>query len=400
MGRGRLILILVLLVVVIAAVFLVVLPALNPPAPAVTTDASGTQVTVVARNNDDDSTAVPTATPFEKIQVVIAQQDLPRGIRIPPNAIGYAEIPLALAPFNVITDVEAVVGQIARTDIFREQPILSNLLVEDLTGIGRVGSDAAAILPSNLVAVAIPMDRLSSVAYAVQDGDYVDLILSMLFVDLDESFQSQLPNDITFVGINEENELTLTDAQEGRAETLPYAPVVIGPFESQRPRLVTQRTIQGAFVVHVGNFPPDGRFIGLPPTPTPIPTAAADAAAEAEADAADSDTTPPPATPTLARPDVVTLGVSPQEAVVLVWAVEARLPVTMALRSATDTSRVPTSSVTLDYMLNEYNISIPARRPYGIEPSLHSVRQIVAEGTVLTQEETPTPTGNTANTGN
>jgi len=41
-----------------------------------------------------------------------------------------------------------------------------------------------------LFAVSIPIDRITDIAYAVQDGDRVDIIMSMLFVDVDEIFQS------------------------------------------------------------------------------------------------------------------------------------------------------------------------------------------------------------------
>lgn len=382
MGRARLLIVLIILIVLVAVVVAFLLPQLTAPAPGPAPAAS----TEVAQTNLQE-TPLPTATPLELVEIVIALQDLPRGFRIPPNAVTLGPFPKDLVPFNAITSLEDVVGKIARTDIYREQPILSNLVVEDLRDIARVGSDAAAILPSNLVAVSIPMDRLTSVAYAVQDGDRVDIILSMLFVDVDEVFQSIVPNDITLFNLNDEGSYDFIPAVPGRAETSALGPVIVSPAEDQRPRLITQRTVQDAFVVHVGNFPPDGRFIGVPPTPTPVPR-------EQEEVAEDTGTgegTPVP-TPTPARPDIITLGVSPQDAVFLVWAVEAKLPLTMALRSATDTSRVPTTPVTLDYVMNEFNITLPVKRPFAIEPATRSIRQLVAgEEIALEDAETTGP---------
>ncbi len=375
MGRTRLLIVLIILIVLIAVVVAVLLPQLTQPAPqAVVT--GPTQVV-----QGPEATALPTATPLELVEIVIAVQDLPRGFRIPPNAITLAPYPKDLVPFNAITNLEDVIGMIARTDIYREQPILSNLVVEDLTDIARVGSDAAAILPSNLVAVAIPMDRLTSVAYAVQDGDRVDVIMSMLFVDVDEIFQSIVPNENTLFTITEEGDINFLEAVPGRPETSALGPMIVSPSEQQRPRLVTQRTIQEAFVVHVGNFPTDGRFIGIPPTPTPVPV-------EGETD--DSGTPLPP-TPTPPRPDIITLGVPPQDAVVLAWAVEARIPITLALRSATDTSRVPTTPVTLDYLMNEFNITVPVKRPYAIEPAIRSIRQLIAGEQIALEDAEAAP---------
>lgn len=365
MGRLRIFLIAAILIVIVALVIVVVLPALNPaPAPVVEDPNTGEQVVV----QQPDATPLPTATPIIFVDLVVAVQELPRGIVIPPNAVALRPWPQDAAPLNGITSLEDVIGMRARTDIFREQPILSNMVVEDLTGAAHVGSDAAAVLPEGLRAVSIPVDRLTSIAYAPQDGDRVDLIVSMLFVDVDEAFQSIVPNQLTLFQVAEDGTITFQEGIEGRLDSTSLGPVVVSPSERQRPRLVTQMTIQDALIIHMGNFPPDGRFIGVPPTPTPVPVEGEEGGAG----------TPPPPTPTPPRPDIVTLGVTPQEAVVLTWLIEARVPVTLALRSASDTARVGTSEVTLDYLMAQYGISLPGKRPFAIEPAITSIRQLLA----------------------
>ncbi|MDK3161738.1 hypothetical protein FBR02_01245 [Anaerolineae bacterium CFX9] len=364
MNRTRLILLLLILVAAIAVVVVVVLPQLNPPPPPPAAEVNETPVQVVQVN----ATPLPTATPLVFQDIVIAVQELSRGQVIPPNAVALRPWPEQSAPFNAVRNLEDVVGKIARTDIFREEPILSNMVVDSFTSLARVGSDAAAILPNGLVAVSVPIDRITSVAYAVQDGDRVDVIISLLFVDVDEAFQSINPNNLTLFRITEDG-IEFLDGISGRPDSTTLGPVIISPSERQRPRLVAQRTIQDALVVHVGNFPPDGRFIGVPPTPTPRP-------ADDEQDTGQG--TPVPPTPTPARPDIITLGVTPQDAVVLTWYIEARVPITLALRSAQDTSRVPTDEVTLDYIMTTFGIELPGRRPYTIEPAIRSIRQLIA----------------------
>jgi hypothetical protein len=246
------------------------------------------------------------------------------------------------------------------------------MVVEDLTSLARVGSDAAALLPPGLVGIAVPVDRFTSVAYAIQDGDRVDIMLSMLFVDVDEEFQTILPNQVTLVSQDPESgQLTLSTGIQGRIDPVGFGNAVIGPTERQRPRLVSQRVVQDALIIHVGEFPPDGRIVGAPPTPTPVP----------EGQQADGGATPVP-TPTEARPDIVTLGVTPQDAAVLTYAIEARLPINFVLRSARDTSRVATDPVTLDYIMTEFNIQLPGRRPYSIEPAITSIRQLLIGNTI------------------
>jgi pilus assembly protein CpaB len=312
---------------------------------------------------------------------VIALQNLPRGYRFPTkseelaNVVGYFPYPEQAVPFNALRKdqggLEKVLGQVARTDIYREQPLLSTLLVPDLTKLANVGSDAAAVLPSDRVAVSIPVDRVTSVAYGIRDGDRVDIIISMLFVDVDQIFQSIVPNNITLFNIQPDGSIQFATGVAGRPDVTSLGSAIIGPSERQRPRLVTQRTIQDALVVRVGNFPLVGSYIGVAPTPTPVPQTT-------ESEGGGTNTTPPPPPTPVPPPDIVTLGVSPQNAVVLVWAIEAKLPLTLALRSATDTSRVNTTPVTLDYILSQFNITVPGKRDYTIEPAIRSIRQLLA----------------------
>jgi pilus assembly protein CpaB len=226
------------------------------------------------------------------------------------------------------------------------------------------------------------MDRLTSVAYALQPGDRVDIIVSFLFVDIDEQFQSILPNTINLISIAEDpdtGDLVLsTDGVDvgGRFETISISginwPVVQRPREEPRPRLLTQRTIQDALVIRVGNFPLDGRLFGDVATPTiEVP----EEQTTTRQQAANEAPTPLPTAQPL--PDIVTLAVTPQDAVIITWLIEARIPITFALRSASDTSRVPTDPVTLDYIMSEYGIAVPEKREFSIQPAIRSIRQLI-----------------------
>ncbi len=387
--RGRL-LILVGLIILLVVIAVVVISGglLNSPAPVDTTqvaDVNGLQAT--------NEPALPTPTPTPLVKIVQALQNLNRGYIFPSTieellqqgVADYTLWPLDAQPFGAITEenggLEFLLGKVARTDIFREQPILTNLLVENLTEIAKIGSDAAAVLPPDRVAVSFPIDRITSVAYAVADGDHVDIIISMLFVDVDLAFQTLVPNTITLFSKDGEK-LELLNTLSGRPDQTAFGPAIIGPSEQQRPRLVTQRTIQDAIVIHVGDFPADGHFIGQQPTPTPVPQ---DTSGEGDGGGGTSGTPTPPPT-AIPRPDIITLAVSPQYAVVLAWAIEAKLPVTLALRSATDTSRVSTLPVTLDYMMSEFNIDVPARRDFTTEPAIRSIRQLLAGNTISLQQ--------------
>jgi pilus assembly protein CpaB len=370
--RLRLVIVIAIVIIIIGVVVAVVLPSLNGGG---TSGSGGTSSSTGGGNvsTGPTDTPAPTITPMPMVELVIAVQQIPRGFTIPPNAVTTRPWPEVSAPASAIFNLESVIGKKARTDIFREQPILTNMLVDDLANLANVGSDAAAVLPNNRVAVAIPMDRITSVAYAIQPGDRVDVMVTLLFVDVDPVFQTIEPNNITLydpvTGERSEGiQGYIEDRSFGAGVT---QTVIVGPSETQRPRMVTQRTVQDALVVWVGDFPINGRLFFTVPSPTPVPTVDESASASgAKGNATEKPTPIPP------RPDIITLAVSPQDAVVLTWMMEARLPITFALRSATSTSQVPTDPVNLQYITETFRIDIPGRLDYSIQPAPDSIRQL------------------------
>jgi len=362
---NRRILLIVLLVAVIAVAAVVVLPGLLAPAPTPVSVDGGTTGAPTA------GPALPTATPLVLSEVVVAVQQLPRGIRIPEGALAIRLWPKASIPERAMTRVQDVAGRIARTDIFIEQPIVDTVLVEDLAQIAAGGSDAALVVPRGKVAIAIPVDRLTDVAYAPHDGDYVDIIVSFLFVDVDPNFQTIKPNKLTLTSIKADGTVELLEPIEGelQANNFSQFPVVAGPSEKQRPRLVTQRTVQAAWIIHAGTFPLDGQFLRPVATPLPTPT---------PVEGEPTKGAPPP-TPVPPYPDMLTVAVDPQEAVTIAWIIESRIPMTLVLRSAQGDPSVKndlTTTVSLSYMIETYQIAQPPSLPYALEPALRSIRSL------------------------
>lgn len=392
----RLLIVVVLLLVVGGVAAFVVLRNQNPPQPASTPRPGQTQV---AQNpaSTVQPTNVPAPTAAPTIEIVVALQTINRGQVITPDVITIRSWPDSSAPASAIFDPELVVGRIARTDIDRESPIKSTDIVFSLADLASVGSDLAAIAPPGTRLIAVPVDLLTSVSYAIQPGDRIDIVISALFMDLDEDFQSALPNDIQFI-ILSDNGFTLAQPVDGRFDTIPFSytlgegiiqsafPVVIRPDEEPRPRLVTQMTVQDGLVAYIGIPPADGRIFRS--------TSDLDAA-PAEAAPTDGTTTPPTSAQgeaTAAPPPVaqtVILAVSPQEAMVLAYLIETGVPMTFLLRPANETGLAAVQQVDLDYIMNAYRITVPRKLPYGLEPAIRSVRQLVRAETI----ELGTPSG-------
>jgi Flp pilus assembly protein CpaB len=318
----------------------------------------------------------------EFVNIYIALQDLPRGFQLTDEflegaspAVGVRQWPVSQIPVpqNAITNLDDLRDKIVRSDIPRESPILTTQVVSTLRAIARDGSDAALLLPPGLVAISMPLDPsgVQQVAYGLQPGDSVDIIFSFLFIEVDETFQSRQPNQISIITRDAETgDLRFSVPLEGRPEpsTLSQLGVLVVPQEEQRPRLVTQRTVSNALVMNIGYFPPDGDIVGkMSPTPFNTPTLDPNAP-----EGAPTPTLPAAAQPTLFLPIIITLGVEPQDALVLTWALDAQIPVTFVLRSANDTGTVATTPVTLQYIIETYAIPRPPLLPFALEPGLRS----------------------------
>lgn len=127
----------------------------------------------------------------ETIDIVITTQKVGRGGEFTADVL--TTIPYPRQDFIegvFFTDVNDVVGKWAKSDIEAHTPLTSDMVVATLTG-----SYAAFQVPKGMVAITIPiLDRLSYVGYAPEAGDHINLIVSLLMVDLDTEFQSRLPN--------------------------------------------------------------------------------------------------------------------------------------------------------------------------------------------------------------
>lgn len=391
-SRLRMLIILAFIVIILGVVVAVVLPGLSDDP----SDSDSNQTDNGGQTTVDQGPTPPPVPTEVLIEIVVAIQPIARGARITPQEqiIGLAPWPEDALPDGALLGQEGLdfvynERPRARFDLFQGQPILANFVVPSLDQLAAAGSDLASTIPDNRRAISVEIDRLTSVSYGIQPGDRVDIIVSFLFVDLDEEYQTILPNILRFIPIIEG--LPVIEQQvrgENRGESIQACyftvprecqefPLVTEPSEdARRPRLSTQITIQNALVVGVGDFPLDGVLFELDPTPVPPEVAQAQ---EQEADAqavADGAAT---LISSVATPTIVTLAVTPQEAVVLAYYNEARIPITFALRSATDTSLQATTAVTLDFIMNEYGIQLPASLPYSFQPAITSVRQLGEE---------------------
>jgi pilus assembly protein CpaB len=299
-------------------------------------------------------------TPAALTEVYFAAQNIPQGTEITQEMLSTFSIP----PENVaevmftVGEEASLVGQTARFSLDQGVVITTSMVG---TGPVEISGPAHAVqIPSGMVAAAIPANRLSLVGYGVNDGAHVNVNACMLFVDIDPAFQTILPNYtavLTGTGFQEEGAAPVLSvsivgggeaSRQGRVELDPtlQQPFYAVPSEAQRPRLVCQMILQDVVVLKLGNF-------ALQTAPT------------------DPNATPSPSqAQQQANPDIVTLMVNPQDSISLNYFVYSGAMLSMSLRNPNDTSRFAAESATLTSLLTQYNISLPSKLPYAVQPRI------------------------------
>lgn len=340
------------------------------------------------RTPTQQQTTETQATPQVRyVEIVTAGQNIYPGTPITEDMLSSIQIPEENLVVGLFTNKADVVNMYAKYAITQGVPITESMVTVTPGNVNLPGSDWAPYIPQGLTAVSIPITRLSSAAYSIRDGDYVNIIVSMLLVDVDPANQSALPNytaSVMAAGITDQGTLLTAQitsggdvSRVGRTEldeTLAQ-PLYLVPSEAQRPRLVTQMIMQNIQVLHVGTFALPGEATSSQSTVTTVATA-----------------TPQPAgneqtTTAVVKPDIVTLMVTPQDAVLLTYLVYSGAEITLTLRNPND--QAPASqpdAATLEYLLTQYNIPVPAKLPYSMQPRLDELIQPELPNDVIVAE--------------
>jgi Flp pilus assembly protein CpaB len=236
------------------------------------------------------------------------------------------EVPSEMVQANALRTLDGTQNMLAKGPIPQGSIVYQEMIQtpeEQLTE-----SSLSQLIDAGYVAIAFPIDELSSVSYGVQPGDYVDILMTLPFIDIDQEQQIKQPMCPP----------TCPSASgEGPAQA---------QAADQRQRLVTQLTVQKARVLGVGRW-----AYGQP------------APSDEQTQPTNEDGTPVVVEP----PKYITLMLQPQDALVLKIAVELGSRVDLAVRAIDDQQDFATQSVTLDYILARFGIDLPAKKPYTIE---------------------------------
>lgn len=330
------------------------------------------------------------------VNVFYAAQNIPQGAKITEDVLATLQIPQENVVSVMYTQDELplLLNKIAKFPL-DQGVVITESMVSDTSALPISGPQWASLIPPGMTAISIPTDRLSVGGYAVADGAHVNVNACLLFVDVDPSFQTILPNQtavLTGTGLGTVQGgqsqgatgtgfqvqglpilslgVAATGSSQGRLELDPSVqqPYYLIPSEAQRPRTVCQTLLQDVVVLKLGNF-----------------ALATAAPATTDQNAQPADQNAQQAAP--AAPDLVTLVVSPQDSVTLSYLIYTNAKITLTLRNPTDQARLATEASTLQFLLSQYNIPVPAKLPYAMQPALTTLTSPVLPNDVAPQPQ-------------
>ncbi len=321
-------------------------------------------------NNAENPDVAPT---IDLVDIIVAAQPINQGDLIVLEQLATIQIPRENLVAVMFTgdQIDSLVGKKALYPIEQGVPITMPMVGEPGESLATSGPEWATQLTPGETAIAVPISRLKSVAYGATDGAKVSVIACMLLVDVDTSFQTSLPNTtalVTGTGYMPEAlpVLSLQIAPGGPAgrvemESALQSPLYVIPSEPQRPRQVCQMFFQNVRVLHLGDFPYQEVLANNQPAAANNPAEEGAAPVPQQ-----SQVQVPP-------PDVITLVMSPQDAVTMTYLIYSGAELTLTLRSPDDDTLLETESATLQFILSQYNVAVPLKLPYALNPAINDL---------------------------
>jgi pilus assembly protein CpaB len=142
--------------------------------------------------------AAPVAPTTAKVVVAVA--DIALGTQVTADMLSTEDRPIADTT-DSYTDVAQVVGSVARGQI-AHGTVVHSASFQNQTGNG-AASIVGALKPG-LRAIALPLDKVASVAYLIQPGDWVDVMIALETRDgLNPVVQSSTSLGVPYVLLND-----------------------------------------------------------------------------------------------------------------------------------------------------------------------------------------------------
>ncbi len=111
----------------------------------------------------------------QSVNIVVAARDIPLGTRIDPDAVKLVRWSRESEPKGAFTDVMAVAGSYANSDLVAGEPIVQAKLIAAAKAAGVM----ALIIPPGMRALSVPVDEVSDIAGFVKPHTRVDVLVAI-----------------------------------------------------------------------------------------------------------------------------------------------------------------------------------------------------------------------------
>lgn len=278
------------------------------------------------------TTTAPPEAQIEREEVVVAMQPIAENEPV-AGRLELRAMPVDTIPTGALRTLDGTADMLAAGPIPQGTIIQQALLISPVQLMAE--GELSTLVEPGFVAVAMPIDELSSVSYGVRPDDHVDILMTFHFVDIDQETQMIEP--------------LCSPTCPCPAECATQDQLIQVQLSEQIPRLVSQLTLQDIRVLGVGRWEQE------------------EVVTEEEAQRQQQGQ---PVAPEL--PAFITLMVTPQDALVLKLAREAGASIDLAVRAEDDVQQFVTQQVTLDYLMARFSIGLPTKQAYTIQ-NLRSV---------------------------
>jgi pilus assembly protein CpaB len=172
---------------------------------------------------------VSVSTPTSKI--VVAAMDLPLATHLRPEQLRMADWPVTAMPPGAIRDVKEAIDHILTSRVLEGEPLLPGKLAARDAGNG-----LAALIPSNMRAIAVRVDDVVGVAGFIHPDDRVDVIVTIHPTSKsgagDETISKVILQNVKVLAVGKE--LEVSDRNRNQANPATVATLLVNPEESEK----------------------------------------------------------------------------------------------------------------------------------------------------------------------
>lgn len=165
--------------------------------------------------------------PEKMATVVVAMQDIPANIAMTREMVSVIEIPEKYAHPQVVKNVDQIVGKITKTQIYKDEQILSTrLAVKE-----QAGNRFSYSIPDKMRAITLAVSEVAGVAGLPTVGDRVDILVARQ--------QAQPQGSWVVATILQNKEILATGGvtvaqEDGRQRIVPTLTLSLSPQDAQQ----------------------------------------------------------------------------------------------------------------------------------------------------------------------